>query len=93
MAWNPKALKALKTPQSQGLDRFDREAEQEGRARTWMKHNNVGPTLLGRRISKETRNANGIAKTAEHKATQHIVKETARIVKERIIPQTSLTQV
>ena len=93
MAWNPKALKALKTPQTQGLDRFDREAESEGRARGWMNRNSVGPAILGRRISKESRNANGIAKTAEFKATAHIVKETARIVAERTIPQRSLTQV
>ncbi len=91
--WNPKALKVLKTPQSQGLDRFDREAESEGRARGWMKHHDVGPKTMGRRISKETRKADGFSKTAEFKATTHIVKETARIVKERTIPQRSLTQV
>lgn len=92
MAWNPKALRVLKT-QPAGLDRFDREAEREGTARNYFNRNDLGPAVLGRRISKESRKADGYAKTAEQKATAFLIKETARIVAERTTRPQQLAQV
>ena len=88
--WNTKALKTL-GPRFQPLDRFDREAEAEGNAFRRAKAH--GPAILGKRIAKNSRKANGFAATAELKATTHIVKETARIVAARTIRPMQLAQV
>lgn len=83
MAWNPKALKTL-GPRRQTLDRFDREAEAEGGA---IRHNRqYAPTVLGKRIAKNSRKADGFAKTAEFIAARNLVKDTAERYHELVTP-------
>lgn len=83
MAWNPKALKTL-GPRTQPLDRFDREAEREGSAiRT---NRQFAPSILGKRIAKNSRKAEGFAKTAEFIATRNLVKDTAARAAELVRP-------
>ena len=84
----PKTMRTRK-PQ---LDSIDLEAERQGNATGFMRRNEIGPKTLGRRISKESRKADGYAKTAEVRATRHIVIETARIVAERTTQPLKLRQ-
>lgn len=84
MAWNPKALKSI-TPVQSGLDAHDLEAERQGNATGFMRRNEIGPKTLGRRISKESRKADGFAKTADLRATRNLVADTAAIAQRIII--------
>lgn len=91
MAWNEKALKQIK-PKTAKMDAFDIEAEREGNATRYFKRNEIAPQTLGRRISKESRKTDGYAKTAELKATQNLVEDTANRARGIIVPQYSLRQ-
>lgn len=89
MAWNPKALKQIK-PKQVGLDPIDLEAEAQGNAARFFDRNEVGPRVMGRRISKQTRQLDGLRKTADAKATANLVKDTAAVAARVIIPQPNL---
>jgi hypothetical protein len=77
---------AQNNSQKSGLDALDLEAEREGSARRFFRTNSIGPEQLGRRISKDSRKADGLQKSAEYKATAYIVAETARILREHTAP-------
>lgn len=91
MAWNPKALKQIK-PKQVGLDAIDREAEAQGNSIRWFDRNEAGPSIMGRRISKQTRQLDGRRKTAETIATRNLVKDTAAVAARVIIPNRDLVQ-
>lgn len=57
------------------MDRFDLEAEAEAAARRWVRENEVAPTILGRRISKESRKQSGAEVTADLRAANNFVKD------------------
>jgi hypothetical protein len=75
-----------------GMDAIDLEAEAHGNARRFFKQNDVGPANLGRRISRESRKANGIAKTADKRATDNMVKDTAEAYRRHVVPSMNLRQ-
>jgi hypothetical protein len=75
-----------------GLDRLDLEAEAEGGARRFFNMNDLKPQL-GRRISKEGRKAEGVAKTAANRATINIVKDTAAVYNSIVVKQRDLRAV
>ncbi len=83
MAWNklPKNF----TARNVGMDDLDREAEREGGATRFFNRNDLRPQL-GRRISKESRQSNGRAKSAELIATRNLVADTAARVSAHTIP-------
>lgn len=83
MAWNDKAARQIQRQPVRHLDAFDLEAEREGNATRSMRQ--AAPAILGRRISKNRREADGNRKTAERRATDHIVASTAAIVKAHTI--------
>lgn len=87
MAWNEKAARQINRQPVRSLDRFDIEAESEGNATRSMRH--AAPNILGRRISKNRREADGNRKTAEKRATDHIVASTAAIAKAHTIADPS----
>lgn len=77
-------MRARNNNQKSGMDRLDLEAEREGSAiRT---NRQFAPSILGKRIAKNSRQADGIAKTAEFNATKYIVAETAKRVEEHRAP-------
>jgi hypothetical protein len=81
--WNEKAARKSQANElRRNLDAFDLEAERQGNATGFFNRNNLRPQL-GRRISKESRKANGYAATADLKATRHIVAATAQVLAER----------
>lgn len=86
MAWNEKGLKQLNRNPTRKIDDFDRQAESEGNARRFFNGNDLRPQL-GRRISKESRKAEGLAKTAERKATINLVKDTAEVARRIMVLQ------
>ncbi len=88
--FDAKKLKNMNRSPRFEIDDIDREAESQGNARRFFKKNEIAP-LLGRRISKESRKADGYAKTADMKATKHIVKETAAVAKKIMIQPRELT--
>lgn len=73
--FNEKALKNLRRNPVRQMDAHDLSAEAEGNARSYMRVNEVGPSILGRRISKETRKANGAANTAGVRADKNDRKD------------------
>ncbi len=75
-----------------GMDAIDREAEAQGNARRFFNQNEVGPANLGRRISRESRKADGYAKTADKRATENLVKDTADAYRRHVVPSLSLRQ-
>lgn len=89
--FNEKALKRI-TPKVSKPDRFDIEAEAEGRSINFMQKNEVGPHVLGRRISRERHKADGYAKTAEKRATDNLVHDTAEVAKNIIARSLPLIQ-
>lgn len=80
MAWNEKAARHLSQPRKVQLDKFDLEAEREGGATRYFNRNDLRPQL-GRRISKESRQSAGRAKSADLIATRNLVADTAEAVK------------
>ncbi len=82
--FNEKNLKKMNRGPRFEIDAIDMEAEAQGNARRFFSQNELKP-LLGRRIGKESRKADGYAKTADMKATKHIVKETAVVAKKIMI--------
>ena len=82
MTWNPKALKQNRNRQKSGLDELDRQAEAEGSAARYFKENELG-SRLGKRIAKQTQQLNGRRKTADKKATEHVVAQTAKALADR----------
>jgi hypothetical protein len=96
MPFNEKALTRLNRQrrQQQGgsFDAIDAEAERQGNACRFFKTNEIGPKILGKRISKETRQADGNAKTADARATRNLVHDTAQIAKSIMVPQLTLRQ-
>jgi hypothetical protein len=90
MAWNklPKELR----PKAPKLDAIDLEAERQGDAVRWFDKNEAGPRIMGRRISKQTRQLDGRRKTADAKATANLVADTAAVAARVIIPNRDLVQ-
>jgi len=86
MAWNPKALKSI-LPKQTGMDALDLEAEAQGNATRFMNRNEIGPAVLGRRISKTNRQLDGRRKTADARATANLVKDTADAYHRVVLPQ------
>lgn len=75
--FNESALKQLKNCQpKRSFDAIDEEAERQGNATGYFSRNELRPQL-GKRISKDTRQLNGRRKTADNRATQNLVKDTA----------------
>lgn len=89
MAWNEKALKQNRKAPKCSLDAIDREACAQGDATRFFNANDLRPQL-GRRISKDSRKADGFAKTADAKATRNLVADTAARAKDIIIPERQL---
>jgi hypothetical protein len=87
--FNEKNLRKMNRGPRFEIDAIDMEAEAQGNATRFFNQNELKP-LLGRRIGKESRKANGIAKTAEAKATAHIVKATAERAKQVVIQERNL---
>lgn len=96
MPFNEKALTRLnrqrRKQQGGSFDPIDEEAERQGNATRYFKTNEIGPKILGKRISKETRQANGNATTADMRATRNLVQDTAEVAKKVMVPQLSLRQ-
>jgi hypothetical protein len=95
--FNAKALtianrNARRSNGNNGLDRFDMEAEREGSAKRFFKSNEVKPSTLGRRISKQTRQLDGRRKTADNRAAQNLVRDTVERMQQHVLPQTQLAQ-
>lgn len=73
--FDERKLKELaRRPKKEKLDRLDKEAEAEAKARRFFKENEAEPETLGRRISKTQRQENGNRKTAEAIAEKNQVK-------------------
>lgn len=87
--WNTKALKGRNKAPKPCIDAIDREACAQGDATRFFSANDIRPQL-GRRISKESRKADGYAKTADAKATRNLVADTAERARTIIIPQYNL---
>ena len=83
--WNTKALKQNGKQRQRSFDKFDMEAEAEGNARRAMK--DAGPTVLGRRISRENRKLDGYNTTACKKATDKFLKDHNLAVKKYVSPE------
>lgn len=73
--WKPKQAK---------LDANDREAENQGKAIAGMR--DVRPTILGRRISKETRKQDGAQKTADKRSADHAIADTKAAIAKHVVP-------
>lgn len=82
--FNEKALKQNGKQVKRSYDQFDIEAEAEGKARHAMR--NAGPSVLGRRISRENRKLDGYNTTACKKATDKFRKDHAIAVKKYMSP-------
>jgi len=87
MAWNDKAARQISRQPVRHLDAFDMEAEREGNATRSMRV--AGPNILGRRIAKNRREADGNRKVAEKRGTDYIVATTAAIAKAHTIAEPS----
>lgn len=96
MAWkSQRQLNLAMRPQhnaKNGMDAIDLEADAQGNATRFFKQNGVGPANLGRRISKESRVADGRAKTADARATANLVKDTAAAHARYVVPSMNLRQ-
>ncbi len=91
--FNERALKQRQMkPKNAGMDVLDREAEREGSARRFFTNNGVGPSVLGKRIAKQSRQMDGASKTAEKRATTNLVADTAAAAKRVMVPQLRLAQ-
>lgn len=94
--FNEKALRdrnrQARRQQKGSFDPIDAEAERQGNARRFFSENEVGPSVLGKRISKETRKADGCAKTADMKATRNLVKDTAAVASRLVTRELTLRQ-
>ena len=75
-----------------GMDEIDREAERQGNARGFFSRNEVGPQVMGRRISKQNRELDGSRKTADNRAAKNLVKDTLVRMNERMVSKLSLMQ-
>lgn len=82
--WNTKALKQNGKQLKRSFDQFDMEAEAEGKARHAMR--DAGPSVLGRRISRENRKLDGYNTTACKKATDKFLKDHDKAVKKYVSP-------
>lgn len=91
MAWNPKALKQLGLAPRQHLDAIDMEAEKQGNATRFFQQNDLRPQL-GRRISKESRKADGYARTADLRAHTNLVADHAAAHRRLVTPESNLRQ-
>lgn len=74
MAWR-ELPKNFGQPRREALDANDLAAESLGNAMKTEKDH--GPAILGRRISKNTRQLDGRRKTADARAIKNLVKDTA----------------
>ena len=90
--FNEKDLKNLRKNTVQRMDAHDLSAEAEGNARRYMRVNEVGPSILGRRISRETRKANGAANTAGVRADRNDKKDQQIANKKYLIKPLNLVQ-
>jgi len=86
MAWNEKAARKITRQPVRHMDALDLQAEREGNATRSMQV--AAPNILGRRIAKNRREADGNRKTAEKRGTDHIVATTAAIAKAHTIADT-----
>jgi hypothetical protein len=76
--------KSQANQQSGGMDAIDREAEAQGNATRFFTLHDVGPANLGRRISKTNRQLDGRRKTADKRATDNLVADTAECYRQLV---------
>jgi len=86
MAWNEKAARQFNRQPKRELDEIDIEAERQGNATRFFGRNELSQAN-GRRISRETRQLNGRRKSADKRATDNLVADTAEALRARLVAE------
>lgn len=83
--FNEKLARRNSQPKRPLMDAIDLSAESEGGAINFFRSQEINPTIVGRRLSRERREAHANATTAQFKATRHIIRVTAEIARNIIV--------
>jgi hypothetical protein len=92
MGWNEKNARQVNKAPKRVIDKFDLEAESEGRATSFFDKNEVSPSNIGRRLAKNRRKMGRGAAIVGCKRVDNFTKDHQAVMDKVIIPQQTVRQ-